>query len=146
MEYIKFMNASMIGVIAVALLILVLFQGTYIPLVPGLLILWAELGLGFAANRTAHYLTKEAMELKGSTEIEQNPIAKRMYQTGNFDLLRKVYAILAILGAGLTMMSIRQESVWLGLLVLLVIFPIFMIYDMLNDAVWIRRFRQEERT
>ena len=68
-----------------------------------------------------------------------------MFQTGNFDLLRKVYAILAILGAGLTMMSIRQESVWLGLLVLLVIFPIFMIYDMLNDAVWIRRFRQEER-
>jgi hypothetical protein len=59
-DYIKFRNASAVGVVVIAVLILLLFQGTYLPVVSGLTILWGELMLGLAANRVSHKLTKEA--------------------------------------------------------------------------------------
>lgn len=144
-EFVKFRNTMAIVVVVAGIVILFFFPQTYLPLATGLSILWGEMALGIAASITAHLLTLRAVAMKG-VEIEQNPYTKRMLQRENFHMLWGFYALMVAAGVFLTMTSINQGGVWMGVLVLLLAFPVLTLYDVLNDVVWLRRFENENQS
>ncbi len=144
MDFVKFRNATAIAVTAAGVVILLYFPRIYLPLFSGFTILWGELALGLAASITARRLTVKAVAMKG-VEIEQNPFTKRMFQRGSFSMLWGFYALMVAAGAFLAVTSVWEGGVWLGVLVLLLAFPILTLYDVLNDIIWLRRFSSEDR-
>ncbi|MGD0478146.1 MAG: hypothetical protein ABSB29_08275 [Nitrososphaerales archaeon] len=121
---------------------LTLFLNSYVPLIPGLIILWAEISLGFAFSSVARRLTRRAVAMQG-IGIEQNPIMRQMLATGDFRLLRAVFTGMALFGLTMTVVFIRIGTVRLSVLVLLFAFPLAFVIDALNDIYWIRRLESE---
>ena len=142
MNYILFRNVAAVAVVLLGVALFLFFPVLYVQLVPGLVFLWGEIAVGFAANRAAHALTKRGIALKG-IEGEQNPIAKRMFATGNFTKLYLAYGLVFASGVVLTALSIYVGAVWLGMLVIMLFFPVVLIYDMLNDYYWVKRYERE---
>lgn len=130
-----------IGYVAVAAIVdLDLFLNSYVPLLPGLAILWTEIGLGIIASMVAHYLTKRAVAMKG-VGIEQNAVMRQMLVTGDFRLLWTVYGGMLLLGLVMTVLSVHFGGVMLSVLVLLFAFPLPMTLDAMNDVYWMRKFQ-----
>lgn len=142
MNYALFRNVAAVAVVSSGVALFLFFPAWYVQLVPGLASLWGEIAVGFAANRAAHALTKRGIALKG-IEGEQNPTAKRMFATGNFTKLYLTYGLIFASGVALTALSVYVGAVWLGMLVIMLFFPIVLVYDMLNDYYWVRRYERE---
>jgi hypothetical protein len=121
---------------------LTLFLHSCVPLLPGPVILWLEIGSGIAVNRVAQQLTKRTIALLG-LKIEQNTIVKQMLASGDFRLLWSVYAGMIFIGALVTGISIRIGAVWLAIPLLFFTFPLPVAMDALNDVYWMRRFELE---
>jgi hypothetical protein len=121
---------------------LVFLMSTYLPLVPGLTILWVEIAGGLLAGQASHRLTKRAVAMQG-VMIEQNPIARSMFATGDFRLRWTVYAGMFFLGAAFSAISIRLSAVMISILVLLPAFTLPMVLDALNDFRELRLMKAE---
>jgi hypothetical protein len=141
-NYQVFRYGSAVLVVLLAVGIVLFFPNLYVKLVPGLVILWGEIVVGFAANRVALRLTKRGIALMG-IEGEQNRTVRQMLQTGSFTRLYLLYGLLFLTYFLLSVVSIRIGAVLLGMLVLMLLFPIFLIYDMLNDYYEVRRIEGE---
>lgn len=144
MNFGKFMFLNIVGTGICGLVVFILLPEWFVSLVPGLAILWGEFAVGIAANRVAYRLTKEAIAIKG-IGIEQNPLARSMFSRGDFTLLLEVYALMVVVNLFLTIASVLEGAVWVGLLILLLSFPLALIYDMLHDYVWLSRFKASVR-
>ncbi len=143
-NYVLFRNAAAVAVVLLGVALFLFFPALYVQLALGLTFLWGEIAIGFAANRAAHALTKMGIALKG-IEGEQNPTARKMFATGNFTKLYLTYGLILASGVVLTALSIYVGAVWLGMLVIMLFFPVVLVYDMLNDYYWVRRYEREAR-
>ena len=144
LNFVQFMSLIMVGTAALGGVVFALLPSWFVGLVPGLIVLWGELAVGIAANRVAYRLTKEAIAIEG-VGIEQNPLARSMFRNGNFAPLLRVYALMVVVNLFLTIVSSLEGAVWVGLLILLLSFPLALIYDMLHDYIWLSRIKASIR-
>jgi len=144
MDFARFMFLTIVGTGIGGVAVFIILPTWFVSLVPGLVVLWGEFAVGIAANRIAHQLTKEAIALKG-IDIEQNPLTRTMFRRGDFGLLLKIYGLMVVVNLFLTLVSILEGAVWVGLLILLLSFPLALTYDMLHDYFWLSRFRASMR-
>lgn len=91
-------------------------------------------------NRYALALTRRGVALTGPRG-EQNPAMRSMMATGDFTKLYLVYATMT--GEGLAILSIRLGAVLFGTILLTGVFPLFLILEMLNDCIVVRRLERE---
>jgi hypothetical protein len=68
-----------------------------------------------------------------------------MLATGNFTKLYLTYGLVFVSADILTALSIYVGALWLGTLVIMLFFPMVLVYDMLNDYYWVRRYEREAR-
>jgi uncharacterized membrane protein len=142
LEYASFWKAILAYAVLAVVADLLLFRDSYVPLLPGLAVVWGEIGLGFAVNRIAFRLTARAIAVKG-VSIEANPVMRRMLATGSLKLLWIVWGNMALVGLLVSVVSIRFGDVWLGMLLLIATLPIAMAGDAANDYYWISRVESE---
>jgi hypothetical protein len=142
MNFVLFRNVGTAVIVMLSVGMIIWIPLLYVQLVPGLVVMWGEIVVGLAANRVALHLTRKGIALKG-IEGEENSITRRMFEIGNFTKLYLFYGLVVFWGTIFTALSIHLGGVLFEILVLMLLLPIFMGYDMIHDYFWIRRYERE---